>query len=113
MPRSRPYKIGLQERLKDPEHAAAYLNAAKRESREVFLLALRDVAEAHKVSAIAEAADINRETLYRTLSARGNPTLATLDRILEAVGVDQEFRVRSRREPARPRTGVPSVRIKA
>ena len=45
---SKPYKTGLDERLKDPEYAAAYLNAAEKEG--VFLLALRDVAEAHKIS---------------------------------------------------------------
>ena len=107
MPRSRPYQIGLNERLKDPEHAAAYLNAAKGESREVFLLALRDVAEAHKIANIAVAAEVNRETLYRTLSARGNPTLSTLDSILEAIGVEQEFRVRTRRRAARRRVAAP------
>jgi probable addiction module antidote protein len=113
MPKSRLYKIGLNERLKNPEHAVAYLNAAKRESQEVFMLALRDVADAHKIANIAATAKVNRETLYRTLSARGNPTLSTLDSILEAIGVDQEFRVRTRRRTARLRGAVPSIRIKA
>jgi len=67
MPRSRPYKIGLSERLRDPEHVAAYLNAAAKESQDVFMLALRDVAEAHKISRVAGVAGLNRETLYRTL----------------------------------------------
>ena len=49
MPRSRPYKTGLNERLKDAGYATAYLNAAMAESREVFLLALQDVAEANKM----------------------------------------------------------------
>jgi len=100
MPRSRPYKTGLDERLKDPKHAAAYLNATKNESAEVFLLALRDVAEAHKISKVAAAAGVNRETLYRTLSPRGNPTLATLDGILRAVGVEREYRARLKRKRA-------------
>jgi len=77
------------------------------------MLALRDVAEAHKIAKIAVAAEVNRETLYRTLSARGNPTLSTLDSILDAIGVDQEFRVRTRKRATRPRGAVPSVRIKA
>jgi probable addiction module antidote protein len=100
MPRSRPYTTGLNERLKDPNHAAAYLNATKNESAEVFLLALRDVAEAHKISKVAAAAGVNRETLYRTLSPRGNPTLATLDSILSAVGVEREYRARVKRKRA-------------
>jgi probable addiction module antidote protein len=92
MPRSRPYKVGLNERLKDPVYAVEYLNAAKRVSRGVELLALRDVVQAHKVSKIAKDAKLNRETLYRTLSSRGNPTMATLESILKPLGVDWEYR---------------------
>jgi probable addiction module antidote protein len=98
MPRSRPYKAGLYERLKDPEHVAAYLNAAGNESQDVFLLALRDVAEAHKISKVALAAGVNRETLYRTLSARGKPTFTTLESILSAVGVELHYRPRGKRK---------------
>ncbi len=98
MPRSRPYKTGLNERLRDPDHIAAYLNAAAKESQDVFMLALRDVAEAHKIGKVALAAGVNRETLYRTLSARGNPTFATLESILEAIGVEIHYRVRARRK---------------
>jgi probable addiction module antidote protein len=97
MPRSRPYKVGLNERLKDPVYAVEYLNAARRESRGVELLALRDVVQAHKVSKIAKDAKLNRETLYRTLSSRGNPTMATLESILKPLGMDWEYR------PASPR----------
>jgi probable addiction module antidote protein len=92
MARSRSYKIGLHERLKDPDYAAAYLNAAGKESQEVLMLALRDIAEARKVGKVALAAGVNRETLYRTLSARGNPTFATLESILAAVGVELHYR---------------------
>jgi probable addiction module antidote protein len=98
MPRSKPYKIGLTERLKDPQYVAAYLNAAGKESQDVFMLALRDVAEAHKISKVALAAGVNRETLYRTLSARGNPTFATLESILQAVGVELHYRARAKRK---------------
>jgi probable addiction module antidote protein len=98
MPRSRSYKVGLNERLKDPEHVAEYLNAAGKESQDVFLLALRDVAEAHKISKVALAAGVNRETLYRTLSARGNPTFTTLESILSAVGVELHYRARGKRK---------------
>jgi putative addiction module killer protein/probable addiction module antidote protein len=96
MPRSRPYKVGLEERLRDPKHVAAYLNAAGKESQDVFLLALRDVAEAHKISKVALAAGVNRETLYRTLSASGNPTFTTLESILAAVGVELYYRARAK-----------------
>jgi probable addiction module antidote protein len=98
MPRSRPYKTGLKERLRNPDHVAAYLNAAAKESQEVFMLALRDVAEVHRIGNVALAAGVNRETLYRTLSARGNPTFATLESILNAVGVEIHYRARGKRK---------------
>ncbi|HEV7674749.1 MAG TPA: hypothetical protein VGQ12_09475 [Candidatus Angelobacter sp.] len=86
MPLSRPYKAGLDERLNDPEYAAAYLNAAQEDG--VFLLALRDVAEVHRIGKVAKAAGVNRESLYRALSTRGNPTRETLGSILEVLGLE-------------------------
>ncbi len=90
MVRSRPYKEGLLERLKDPQEAAAYLDAALEDGDiEVFLLALRDVAEARLggMTTLAQQTGLNRETLYRTLSEKGNPELASLDKLLHAVGL--------------------------
>jgi DNA-binding phage protein len=46
--KSRPYKEFLYERLENPEEAAAYLNAAlEDEDPTVFLIALRDIAQAN------------------------------------------------------------------
>src|ERR1700722_15947888 len=98
MPRSRPYTTGLNQRLRDPDYVAEYLNAAAKESQGVFMLALRDVAEVHKVGRVALAAGVNRETLYRPLSGRGNPTFATLESILAAVGVEIHYRARGKRK---------------
>lgn len=63
------YDAFLQEELRDPELAAEYLTAAIEEgSAELFMIALRNVAEAHGgVGRIAEAAHLNRQTMYRTL----------------------------------------------
>lgn len=82
------YEDGLSEDLRDPEEAAAYLDAAIEEgSQEAFLLALRDVAEAHGIGSLARAAMLNRENLYRILSDRGNPQLASLIALLDALGM--------------------------
>ncbi|EKD40727.1 MAG: addiction module antidote protein [uncultured bacterium] len=83
------YQKDLIEALKNPEEAAAYLNAALEEGdRETFLLALRNVAEANGgMAAVAEKAHLNRESLYRTLSRRGNPEIRTLFNLLHGVGL--------------------------
>lgn len=88
--RSQSYKKLLRKRLKCPEEAAAYLNAAlEDEDPGIFLLALRDIAEANGgMSHLAREAHLNRETLYRTLSKRGNPTLSNLRLLLGTVGLE-------------------------
>lgn len=82
------YKEGLVKDLTDPEEAAAYLNAALEEgSQEAFLLALRDIAEAKGMARISKKAHLNRESMYRMLSSKGNPQLASLASILESAGL--------------------------
>lgn len=50
-------------------------------------LALRTVADVLGMAELARRTGLNRETLYRTLSERGNPRLDTLDAILRAFGL--------------------------
>lgn len=79
----------------DPEFAAEYLSAAKADSKEAFLGALRDLAEAQVgMKAIAKRAKVNRESLYRALSKRGNPTVNTVDSVLDALGLETRFIVK-------------------
>ena len=83
-----PYNDGLRERLKDSVYAAAYLDAALAEDdQEVFLLALRDVAEARSFTAVAQDSELNRENLYRMLSRQGNPQLSSLTALLKSMGL--------------------------
>lgn len=89
--RTRSYEAGLMERLQDPGYAMEYLQAALEDSEEgadaVFLLALRDVARANRMTHVAEATGLNRESLYRMLSRRGNPGIHSLQAVLGAVGL--------------------------
>ena len=50
-------------------------------------LALRAVADVVGMTELAARTGLNRETLYRTLSAKGNPRLDTLGAILAAFGL--------------------------
>lgn len=84
-----PDRPHLLEWLKDAENAAAYVEAAIEQGDPAGVLqALRNVAEARGgLARIAEKTGLNRETLYRTLSKRGNPELKSLTAILEATGL--------------------------
>lgn len=82
------YIEGLHISLTDPEEAAAYLSAALEDSdQEVFLLTLRDVAEARGIATVARDASLNREHIYRILSTKGNPQLSSLNALLNGMGL--------------------------
>ncbi len=89
MSKSSSYQKDLIASLKDPCEAAAYLNAAIEDGdRAVFLLAIRNVAEAHGgMASLAEKTGLNRESLYRMLSKRGNPEIKSLSALLRAMGL--------------------------
>ena len=82
----RNYKEPLFKRLQNPKAAAAYLNTAlEDEDPKVFLIALKDIADAHGgVAKLAKKTDLNRESLYRTPPQSGNPRLQSLLAILQA-----------------------------
>ena len=74
----------------DRKFATEYLKAALEDTDEpkVLLIALRRVTEARGGFAkIARAAGIERESLHRALSIRGNPRLSTLMAVTKAVGL--------------------------
>jgi probable addiction module antidote protein len=77
----------------DRELAVEYLKAAMEslddpDNRAAGLLAQRTVAEAYGgLGAVAAESGISRESLYRTLSPKGNSTLKTLLAVLKAVGM--------------------------
>jgi probable addiction module antidote protein len=87
------HELEIAELRADRELAVEYLKAAMEslddpDDRAAGLLALRTVAEAYGgLGAVAAEAGISRESLYRTLSANGNPTLKTLLAVLKAVGM--------------------------
>ena len=101
--RTQSYEEWLIDSLKDPEEAAAYLNAhlAKDEDAddddELFLMALRHVAAAHGMAQLADKAELGRESLYKALSSEGNPKFSTLTAVLRAIGLQLLVGVRRSR----------------
>ena len=88
VPLSKSYHEELMRWLKDPNEALLYLDAAlEDEDKRVFLLALRDVAQAQGgMVSLSRRSSLNRENLYRTLSRGGNPSFLGLGAILNAMG---------------------------
>ena len=94
-PAAVPHEEHLNETLKDAEQAAAYLNVAieGNDPRQV-LKALRNVARAQGIANIAEALDMQRESVSRMLSKKGNPALTNFLRILDAAGLIIQVRAK-------------------
>ena len=79
-----------RELRENPEFAVEYLRAALEEGDDpqILLIALRRIAESRGgVAKVAKEAGVERESLYRALSAKGNPRLSTLVAVTKAVGL--------------------------
>ena len=88
VPRNVNYQDDLLESLNDPVEPAAYVEAIlEMEDPSALLVALRQVAKAHGMADVARRANVGEKTLFRALSETGNPTVATLHKVLHAVGL--------------------------
>jgi len=96
--KTRSYADIRRERLTVPAVAAEYLNATRETSPENFLNALKNVAQARNMTSVAKEAGVQRETLYRSLSETGNPTLLTFESVLGVCGLEIVIRVRGAAE---------------
>ena len=86
------FKSDLLEKLKDPTYASGYLTACLEEGEDVFLLAVRNVAQAQGgLRSISKSTNLNREGLYSMLSKKGNPRLYSLTSILDTLGIRVQF----------------------
>ena len=80
----------VAEHLRTPDEMAAYLDAWMDEAPEDaagIARALGDIARAKGMSQVAKDAGLSRESLYRALSADGNPSFATVLKVAKALGV--------------------------
>ena len=85
----RSYQDNLIEDLKEPEEASIYLNIALEEGdHEAFLVALKNVTMAQGgVTKVAKEAHLNRVSLQRMLTGKGNPRLNNLSNVLHSLGL--------------------------
>ena len=51
------------------------------------MAALRDIARAHRMAEVARETGLGRESLYKSLSAEGNPEFATVLKVVRALGL--------------------------
>ena len=76
------------EHLKTEEDIVAYLEAALEDGDpKLVAAALGHIAKAKGMADVARASGLGRESLYKALSPEGNPELATVLKVVEALGL--------------------------
>lgn len=102
--------------LDSDEAAATYLSEAMETADPAFITdALGVVARARGMTRIAREAGMARESLYRALDKSGNPELATVMRVVKAIGLRLDVKpvAKSTRKPPGTRRGVKAAKRSA
>lgn len=83
-------KWDVQDALRTPEDCAAFVEATIEEAGDdaaFIAVVLGEVARARGMAQTAREAGISREGLYKALAADGNPSFATVLKVLQALGL--------------------------
>ncbi len=87
-PKNHHDNLGPSHHLTTVEDVAAYLEAALQNGDpQIIAAALGDIARAKGMTQIAREAGVGRESLYKSLSASGNPELATVLKVITVLGL--------------------------
>jgi probable addiction module antidote protein len=88
MAKTKTKRWDAADHLKTDADVIAYLEAAFEEGDSgVVAAALGDIARAKGMTKVARQAGLGRESLYKALSAGGNPELGTVLRVVRALGI--------------------------
>ena len=84
--KTRPWDAAAH--LESEADMVAYLEAALDDGDPALIAAvLGDIARAKGMSEVARRAGLGRESLYKALAPDGNPELATVMKVVEALGI--------------------------
>jgi probable addiction module antidote protein len=88
MMRTKTKPFDAADYLVTEEDMVAYLEAAlEQDDPQVVAAALGDIARAKGMTHVARDAGMGRESLYKALSADGNPEFATVMKVVRALGL--------------------------
>jgi len=88
MAKTKTKRWDAAEYLKSDRDVIAYIEAAFEDGDSgVVAAALGDIARAKGMTKVARQAGLGRESLYKALSAGGNPELETVLRVARALGI--------------------------
>jgi probable addiction module antidote protein len=86
--KTKTFPYDSAEYLNSAEAINAYMEEALETDDPAFIAkALGTIARARGMSQIAKKAGLSRESLYKALSAEGNPEFGTIIRVMHALGL--------------------------
>jgi probable addiction module antidote protein len=81
------YDWDMADNINTKEEVLGYLEAALEENdTETLLDVLGAIARSKGMAVIAKDLNLNRESLYRSLSPEGNPSFSTVAKVLDKLG---------------------------
>ena len=98
----RPFGAVVRDSIQNPNDAAAYLTAAANdEDGRVFLAALKNVIDVHGgLSELSRKTSLNRGNLHRSLTGKGTPRFATVQKMITVSGFELAIRPKKARRKA-------------
>ena len=90
LPGTKTVPYDVSEQLRTPQERAAYLDAWLTDAPDDvagIARALGDIARAKGMTQVAKDAGLSRESLYKALGENGNPSLATVLKVVRALGI--------------------------
>ena len=88
MSKTKTYPYDPAEYLRDDSDMAAYLEVALEDGDPTLVIhTLGVIARAKGMTQLARATGLGRESLYKALSAEGNPEFATVLKVIRALGL--------------------------
>ena len=88
MAKTKTRRWDVVEHLKTEADRVAYLEAALEDGDPALITAvLGDIGRAKGMAKLARATGLGRESLYKALSAEGNPEFATVLKVIRALGL--------------------------
>ncbi len=101
------------EYLQTKEDMARYFEACLEEAGDdvAFIAkALGNIARAYGMTQLANETGMGRESLYKALSTDGNPSFATILKVMRALGLKFQVEMATAEKPAQPRPSAPARR---
>ena len=93
------FKDYLHEKLKDPKIASLYIEGAIEENDPEYLqIALGNVIKSLGVTDISNKTGLSRQTIYKMVSPKGNPSYKNVLLILEALNLEIVVRPRKKKK---------------